>query len=172
MKESTSKSNAGGMWPFKQSNSDRAQLLAPPPILFIGCWALGQLMEWTIPLYCIRSPYNSLLGAPIFSLGFAILIYAASQLVRAKTDLITISPSTKLVQAGLFKYSRNPIYLGGPMMYLGCAIFAKTTWPICLLPFPILLVNECAIKKEEEYLLRKFGDEYRRYKAKVPRWII
>ena len=80
-------------------------------------------------------------------------------------------PSTTVVTTGLYRLSRNPIYLGLAALYLGLAFAANSGWAVILL-LPILAVMRYGvIAREERYLEAKFGDDYRAYKARVRRWL-
>lgn len=80
-------------------------------------------------------------------------------------------PTSTLITDGPFRYSRNPGYLAGAMVYAGIASLANVLWVFLLLPVVLLMMQRTAISREERYLERKFGEEYLRYKARVPRWI-
>jgi protein-S-isoprenylcysteine O-methyltransferase Ste14 len=80
-------------------------------------------------------------------------------------------PTSRLVTDGPFRYTRNPGYLGGAMMYAGIASLTNALWVIVLLPVMLLMMQRTVIEREERYLEGKFGEEYLRYKAQVRRWI-
>jgi protein-S-isoprenylcysteine O-methyltransferase Ste14 len=63
------------------------------------------------------------------------------------------------------------MYVGLAAVYLGGTLLLNDAWPIALFPVVIALVRRRVIAREEAYLERKFGDEYRAYKARVRRWI-
>ncbi|MFL6192698.1 MAG: methyltransferase family protein, partial [Thermoanaerobaculia bacterium] len=66
---------------------------------------------------------------------------------------------------------RNPMYLGMTLLYLGLALWIGTLWPLPLLPVALWATQRYVIAREERYLEAKFGDDYRRYKERVRRWI-
>ncbi len=80
-------------------------------------------------------------------------------------------PATAILSDGLYGVSRNPIYLGLTAIYLGVGVMADAGWVAVLLGPLLAVMHFGVIAREERYLERKFGDEYRRYKAKVRRWI-
>lgn len=90
---------------------------------------------------------------------------------RARTSFLPIKPTTTLVVHGPYQFTRNPMYFGLVCLYLGLALWFGIFWAVILLPAVIALVQHYVIAREEQYLERKFGEEYLRYKADVRRWI-
>ena len=110
------------------------------------------------------------LGAVLIVLGAVILAAAMRQFRRAGTNLPTNRPTTALVTDGLYRFSRNPIYIALSLIYVGIGIAADSPWVLGL-PLPILvIIRYGVIALEERYLERKFGQEYLRYKASLRRW--
>ena len=77
----------------------------------------------------------------------------------------------KVVQEGVFRFSRNPIYLAFTLIYLGFAFAFNSSWALVFLVPVLVVIDRGQIPREEKYLARKFGEEYFRYKVKVRRWI-
>ena len=97
--------------------------------------------------------------------------HATHALARAKTTHNVRQPTTTIVADGVFRYSRNPMYLSLTLLYLGIASLFNSLWMLLLI-LPVLVVVQLGvIAREERYLERKFGEEYLRYKARVRRWI-
>jgi protein-S-isoprenylcysteine O-methyltransferase Ste14 len=90
---------------------------------------------------------------------------------RVETNASPYKPSTSIVTSGPYRFTRNPIYVGFTLMYLGLSIFANALWPVLLLPGVITMMRRGVIEREEAYLERKFGEEYLSYKERVRRWI-
>jgi protein-S-isoprenylcysteine O-methyltransferase Ste14 len=80
-------------------------------------------------------------------------------------------PTSALVVDGPYRYSRNPIYLADALIYIGISVVIDTLWPILLLPIALAVLQQGVIAREERYLERKFGDQYRQYQASVRRWL-
>ena len=90
---------------------------------------------------------------------------------RAGTSQNPRRPTTALVVSGPFRISRNPLYLSLLCLYVGIALFVNGLW-LFLLAIPLVAVLRLGIiAPEERYLERKFGDEYRRYRSRVRRWL-
>jgi protein-S-isoprenylcysteine O-methyltransferase Ste14 len=96
---------------------------------------------------------------------------AARIFQRIGTNARPSQPTVVLATTGMFTWTRNPMYVGGSFALLGIAVGFALDWVILLLALSLPLVHYGVILREEHYLERKFGDEYRRYQAKVPRYL-
>ena len=122
------------------------------------------------------------IGEEIQSGGFKLLIMAMacaiffiSVLIIQRYMRIALSSSTfgkpqELVSSGIFKYSRNPIYVAFLIPLLSIAVFS-TTASLCALAFYVVTMHFTCIRKEERDLYNAFGEKFTTYAAKVPRWI-
>ena len=90
---------------------------------------------------------------------------------QAGTNVDPYRPATAIVTGGPYRFTRNPIYVGFTLMYVGIFALANALLPILLLPAVQQLMRRGVIEREERYLERKFGDEYLQYKERVRRWI-
>jgi len=79
--------------------------------------------------------------------------------------------STSLVTQGPFRLTRNPIYLGGTLLYPGLALLLDRIGPLLLPPTLLTTLQRAVIEREEGYLLERFGEDYQRYQEEVPRWL-
>ena len=111
------------------------------------------------------------LGILLVLVGAATTLSAVGFFRRARTSLVPIRPSTTLVSTGPYRFTRNPMYLGLAVVYVGIACWLGTLWPLLLLPVVLVLVGSLVIAREERYLEAKFGEEYRAYRARVRRWL-
>ena len=89
---------------------------------------------------------------------------------RIGTNVRPSQPTLALATTGMFTWTRNPMYVGGSLALLGIAIGFALDWVYLLLVVSLPFVHYGIILREERYLERKLGDEYRRYKMKVPRY--
>lgn len=104
-------------------------------------------------------------------LGFAGLGQAMWQFRRAGTNVETYRPSTTVVRDGLYRFSRNPIYLSLGLDDAGIGIAAASFWVLALLIPLFLIIRYGVIAREERYLEQKFGAEYFAYKQSTRRWL-
>ncbi|MGF1473357.1 MAG: methyltransferase family protein [Rubrobacteraceae bacterium] len=112
-----------------------------------------------------------LLGGSLLGGGVLLGSWFEHTLRRARTPANPYKPVAKLVEDGPFRYSRNPGYISFTMTYAGIASLANAFWAILLLPVAVRLIRQGVIEREERYLEARFGEEYRRYKERVPRWL-
>jgi len=89
----------------------------------------------------------------------------------ADTTMHINKPVSRVVQDGPFRYSRNPGYLALTMIYAGIAVLRSALWAVVLLPLVLYVIEREMIEREERWLERSFGEEYRAYKARVRRWV-
>lgn len=155
------------------TNRDHPGVLAPPPLIYLGFllagYGIGQLV----------SEPSLGLGVDLRrGLAFALVIggllldgIAAGTFRRLGTPPEPWKPTTALATGGLYKYSRNPIYVGFGVTYVGFALAMDSPVALAML-FPCLIVvDRFVIAREERYLTTKFGAEYQAYQGKVRRWL-
>jgi protein-S-isoprenylcysteine O-methyltransferase Ste14 len=111
------------------------------------------------------------LGATLLGAGLLLGGLAVKTLRQAGTSPNPQRPTTALVTTGPYRYTRNPIYLAMAMIYAGIATSANALAPFALLPLALLALDRGMIAREERYLEGRFGELYRAYKARTPRWL-
>ena len=92
-------------------------------------------------------------------------------MTRAGSNVPTRLPTTTIVETGPYRFTRNPIYLGMFLGLIGLAIAFDNFWLLMMLALFALVIRYGVVAREEAYLERKFGDVYRRYRARVRRWL-
>jgi protein-S-isoprenylcysteine O-methyltransferase Ste14 len=107
----------------------------------------------------------------LISAGFGLLGWAITSFRRAGTNVPTNRPALALVVTGPYRFSRNPIYVGGTLAYLGLALAVDGVWLAALLAPFLLILRYGVIAREERYLEAKFGAAYRAYTQNVRRWL-
>lgn len=112
------------------------------------------------------------LGAIVFVIGFVIMLTCIQSFaVNGRGTLSPADPTKRLVVTGLYKFSRNPMYVGVTMILVGEAIFFQSNYLWTYLTFVSVAFNIFILLNEEPRLRKDFGDEYHRYCQKVRRWI-
>ncbi len=145
---------------------------AIPPPLFYGCALLiGLGLDWLWPYPVLPVPAQYLVGGIVIALAGVLIAVVLREFFRAKTTFGFRSPSSALITSGPFRYSRNPAYVTLSMLYFGFGIVIDSVWILGLGVVAVLITHYAVILREEAYLERKFGDEYRAYVAEVRRWI-
>jgi protein-S-isoprenylcysteine O-methyltransferase Ste14 len=157
--------------PTPRSEPDRSGVKVPPPLIFVAGFLAGVAVEVVIPIAALSLALAltaALIGAAIW---LALDGWAMLRFQRARTSIVPMRPTTALVTSGPYRVSRNPMYLGMAVLYVALALSLGVIWALVFLPVVILAVDRLAIAREEPYLERKFGDEYREYKRRVRRWL-
>ncbi len=150
---------------------DRPGVIAPPPLVFFGFLVLGLGLDGVWPVTVIPDGVWWTGGFALIAVGVGVFAAALRQLRKAGTNVETRKPTTALVTGGPFRFSRNPIYLSASLAYGGIGIAADNIWILALLVPFLAVIRYGVISREERYLEAKFGEEYRRYKASVRRWL-
>ncbi len=151
--------------------ADNPGVIVRPPRLFLGALALGLVLDYFKPAPWLPMPVQYPLGLALIAGGIALLVLALGRFKAAGTNVPTPLPATALVEDGIYRYSRNPIYVALSLTFLGLATVANSAWLLLML-LPVLAVMRYGvIAREERYLADKFGEAYLNYKARVRRWI-
>lgn len=149
------------------------ELRIPPPLVALLC-ALGMygltraapVLRWVIP-------YAAVVAACVAAIGVGVLLAGVWAFRRHRTTVNPLHPehTTFVVTGGVYRYTRNPMYLGLLLVLLALALWlGNGIAPIMLIVF-VLYLTRFQIVPEERALLAKFGDEYARYTRQVRRWI-
>jgi protein-S-isoprenylcysteine O-methyltransferase Ste14 len=149
---------------------DTPGVIAPPPLIYGAGLLLGWVIEQLRP-WPLLPPAWTIPVAAVCLLAGLVAFAALRAFVRADTSPNPWRPSTHLVTGGPYRFTRNPMYLGLTLLYLGATAWLNTLWPLLLLPIVLLVMQRGVIAREEEYLERRFGQEYTDYRARVRRWL-
>jgi protein-S-isoprenylcysteine O-methyltransferase Ste14 len=149
------------------------RILFPPPLVFILAWLAGLGLDHELPVRVSRGQGGVIgaLAALVTLAGAALTFGTIRLLLRARTGILPFKPTRALITDGPFRYSRNPIYLGLLIAYLGVTAWTGVLWPLATLPFGLWFLWRTAIQPEETYLAARFGEEYAAYCRRVRRWI-
>lgn len=142
----------------------------PPPLLYALPLALGLWLQHRFPRPFLPHQLAMPIGILFLALGM-IGFVAILAFRRAGTSPNPWRPTTAMVTGGPYRVSRNPMYLGFTLMYLGGTCWANSLWPLVPLPIILFLMQRMVIMREEAYLETRFGEEYRQYRNRVRRWI-
>lgn len=151
-----------------------ASLWKTSDVIFGGALLVGLALDYILPLSMknmMAANIIIILGTVISALGILIAVLAKVQFSRAKQPSAPGKPTTRLIQHGIFKYTRNPLYLGLVIILVGLGFIFDIAWLLILVAPIIGLTQWALIIPEEKYLREKFSDEYSLYAARVRRWI-
>lgn len=140
-------------------SADIAGVIAPPPLIYLAALLLVALCRAFARLPV--APGRSTLWPGL------VLVAAAVSIALWGPNL----PAKAIVTSGPFRFSRNPLYCSLTLLYLGLSAFLNTWWSLILLVPLLLVMHVGVVRREERYLERKFGEEYRRYRSSVRRYL-
>ena len=152
-------------------HTDHPGVVAPPPVIYSAGLVACALIDLTQPLPLVEAPARWVVATVLIVLGIVLAGGGTTLFRRAGTNVQPHKPSTTVVTNGLYRYSRNPIYVGVTALYLGLAFVANTWWALVLLVPVLIVMHWGVIAREERYLDAKFGEAYRGYRAQVRRWL-
>jgi protein-S-isoprenylcysteine O-methyltransferase Ste14 len=150
-------------------NRDTPGVIAPPPVIFGAGLGFGFLFHSWIPFNLLPPGLRRPLAIALGILGISCLV-ALIQFWRAGTSPEPWRPATRLVTGGIYRISRNPMYVGMTLLYLAASCWWNSAWPVVLLPAVIMVMHLGVIRREEAYLRGKFGQAYADYANRVRRW--
>jgi protein-S-isoprenylcysteine O-methyltransferase Ste14 len=154
--------------------SDTAGVILLPPLIYLGFLAVGIGLGMLIPAIPLGPGWLAerlIVGGLLVVTGIGLAWVAKQRFEAAGTAVNPLRPTTVFVATGPYLFTRNPMYLGMTVAYLGIGLALDNAWVLALV-VPLLLVIEFGvIRREERYLEGKFGDPYRDYRRRVRRWL-
>lgn len=156
-----------------ENKKDSPGVYIPPPLFYVVIFLIALFLQNKFPINAIifRGQGMKILGIIFIVIALIFLIRSLQQFIRSKNTVVTMLPASSLQTNGIYHITRNPMYLGLAIVYLGISCLVGNWWNMILFPFLLLLVQQYIIKHEEKYLDRRFGKEYTEYKHKVRRWL-
>lgn len=153
--------------------SRTAGVIAPPPLLYLGGLGAGLLADWILALPPIGLPMGVRMGTGLAlgMCGAALIATALGRFGRAGTPAEPWKPTTALATGGVYRLTRNPMYLGMAFLLLALATGFDSLGTLVLFPLVILVVDRFVIAREERYLSGLFGAPYDAYRLQVRRWL-
>jgi protein-S-isoprenylcysteine O-methyltransferase Ste14 len=151
-----------------------APIFPKPPVVALLFIAAGWALNHFIPAgpRGASFPLESLvIGVIIMVCAVAIALSAGREMTRAGTTFLPGGEASGLVLTGVYKRTRNPMYLSLTFFTLGLGIATVNPWMVVLAPALLLYLQERVVKREEAYLRERFGAKYEDYMSKVRRWL-
>lgn len=152
---------------------NRLELKIPPPLIFTFFAFLAWLIKYTFPFVNIEFNGQKLLTIIFVGIGGLFGLSGIKEFFSARTTINPHKPQNvgKLVTTGIYKITRNPMYLGLLLVLIGWLIYLGNILSIAALLFFVWYMNRFQIGPEEKVLEQKFGEDYRNFKQKTRRWI-
>ena len=151
--------------------SDAPDVRVIPPLVYVVGLVVGLFISVWVPTKVVPDVLAWSLGGVLFVCGAAL---AGSAVLRFRSEGTTVRPDRtpkKFVVEGPYRITRNPMYLGLAIAYLGIAIADQSLWALILLAVVLAIINRAVIAPEELFLSRRFGSDYLAYKKSVRRWL-
>lgn len=155
----------------KQKDNPGVNKYIHPPIVAMFFIIISLLLGQFIPALAGMSQAMKNGGLVLTFIGFLFGVGAFIEFRKAHTTLDPHGSVKALVTNGIYRFTRNPIYLGFVLMVIGFPLAYGTLWGLVAAPFFATTMSRLVIEKEEAYLEKKFKGEYTGYKSRVRRWI-
>ncbi len=139
----------------------------PIPAQHVVGLILGAILQYVLKHGLFAAPWIGVaFGIPLILIGVGLSVWSV-----LKVGEMEIMRPTDLITSGPYSLSRNPMYVGWTIMYLGIGLAANSAWILVLLPLVAALTHFVDVLKEERFLEKEFGDEYAQYKERVRRYL-
>ena len=151
----------------------RLELKIPPVLVWLV--AAGAMLgaSYSAPSLSFMLPGSGSIAVALVALGLALAAAGVVAFRRSRTTVNPLTPgaSSSVVTDGVYRVSRNPMYLGFLLALAGWAVYLSNAGAAVLLPAFVVYMTRFQIKPEERALLAKFGSEFAQYMSRVRRWI-
>jgi len=150
--------------------ADNPGVVVRPPFLYGGAFlvVLACRWLWRMPIFDGSTLWP---GLALVAIAIAFMIWGRRTLAAAGTNINPALPTTTIVTTGPFRLSRNPLYLGLTLTYLGLTLAVNSWWGVVVLVPLLIVMHRGVVLREERYLEAKFGESYRQYCARVRRYL-
>jgi protein-S-isoprenylcysteine O-methyltransferase Ste14 len=148
----------------------RSSWLLPPTIAVVAIAAIIVLHILLPIVIVVRAP-GSYAGSLLFATGVAMVVWSRRAFQAVGTPIKPFTGSTVLIRHGLYRWSRNPMYLGAVLLIAGVAILLGSLGALVVVIAFFLILQHGFICREERLLDETFGERYRSYRRSVRRWL-
>ncbi|SRR6266540_425814 len=142
-----------------------------PPIVALMFIVIAYFLGRFVPFPFVAPNVLRDVGLLLTFVGFLLGIAALMEFRKARTTLDPHGSAKQLVTSGIYRFTRNPIYLGFLLMVVGLPLDSGLYWGIVMAPFYVIMMDRLVIEREEMYLEKKFKDAYTSYTSRVRRWL-
>lgn len=149
------------------------QLKIPPAVLALAFGGAMSAVAANLPATAFSLPYGRHIGAGLAVAGIGVVLIGVFTFMWHRTTVDPHQPArtSTLVTTGIYRISRNPMYLGFLLILTGWALLAGNWIAVALVPLFVLVLNKLQIEPEERILAEHFGDAFRAYKERTRRWL-
>ena len=155
----------------KESDRPNISPIVHPPVVTLAFLLIVYALGRFVPVPLTVPAMLRYIGLAFAFVGFLLGIGAFIEFMKARTTLDPHGAAKQLVTSGIYRFTRNPIYLGFLLVLVGLPLYFGLYWGIVLAPLYVFLMNRLVIQHEEAYLERKFGKMYMDYTSQARRWL-
>jgi protein-S-isoprenylcysteine O-methyltransferase Ste14 len=152
-------------------STDNAGVRFPPPFAYALGLLVGAGLNKIAPLTIVKSGWHAVIAWALLACSLAIFIPAFASFVKTQTPLAPNRPVNQLFDSGIYGLTRNPLYIASALVYLSISFAANSWWMLVLLVPVIVYIDVGVVRREEQYLSRRFGAQYGTYQKRVRRWL-
>jgi protein-S-isoprenylcysteine O-methyltransferase Ste14 len=150
---------------------DRPNRIPWPPLIGAAAVVAALAGARVFPMGVPFAPLARPLGWALIAAGLALVLWAIATFRRARTNLMPNRGADRLVVDGPFAFTRNPIYLGEAILFVGVGGATGSLWFVVAALVMTALIDLLAVRREEVHLALRFGEAWAAYAARIPRWI-
>jgi|CXWL01.1.fsa_nt_gi protein-S-isoprenylcysteine O-methyltransferase Ste14 len=142
-----------------------------PPVVALMYIVIAYFLGRFVPVPFVAPAILRNIGFASTFIGFLFGVGAFIEFRKARTTLDPHGSVKQLVTAGVYRFTRNPIYLGFMLMVIGLPLNSGLYWGLIVSPFFAMTMSRLVIEREEAYLEKKFKEQYTAYRSRVRRWL-
>lgn len=156
-----------------EEHRDGASVRFPPPFVPLIALGVGALLDWLFGALAtpLLGAARLVVGGGLVLAGLGLILAAGNLFRHSGQDPKPWKSTPEIIATGIYRWTRNPMYLGMGLAQAGIGVLLANLWIVALVPVTWLIIYGIAIRHEEAYLATKFGEPYRAYTASVRRWI-
>ena len=155
----------------KEPDRPNISPMVHPPIVALMFIVIAYFLARFFPVPFVAPLVLQYIGLGLSFIGFLLGIGAFAEFRKARTTLDPHGSARQLVISGIYRFTRNPIYLGFLLMVIGLPLNSGLYWGVVMAPLYMMTMTRLVIEQEEAYLERRFKDVYADYKSRVRRWL-
>jgi protein-S-isoprenylcysteine O-methyltransferase Ste14 len=151
----------------------RLELRVPPPAVFLLCATAMWLLSAWMPALTVEFPWRGAVACALLAAGSTVAFAGVAAFRRYRTTVNPMHPesTTALITAGIYGFTRNPMYVGLLLALMGWAAWLASMVALVMLPVFVAYLGRFQIEPEERALATRFGEEFTAYCRRVRRWV-
>jgi protein-S-isoprenylcysteine O-methyltransferase Ste14 len=155
----------------KEQDHPNISPMVHPPVVALMFIVIAYFLGRFVPIPYVAPVAVQYFGLFLTFIGFLLGVGALIEFRKAHTTLDPHGSVKQVVTSGIYRFTRNPIYLGFLLMVIGLPLNSGLIWGIVMAPLYIMTMTRLVIEREEAYLEKKFKAQYTSYKSRVRRWL-